>query len=184
MQVKETGFDGLVEIIPTLFKDDRGWFYEFYNKNTFEKAGVRTDFVQENTSFSKKGVIRGLHFQLPPHAQAKLVTVLSGKALDVVVDLRPSSKTFGKIYYCTLTGEARNMLLVPEGFAHGFAALEDTVFYYKCTNFYNKASESGLLYNDAQLNINWPVENPIVSEKDLVLPTMDELLGKAVISRY
>ena len=184
MQVKETGFEGLVEIIPTLFKDDRGWFYEFFNKNTFERAGVRTDFVQENTSFSKKGVVRGLHLQLPPFAQAKLVTVLTGKVLDVVVDLRPASKTFRQVYYCTLTSELRNMLLVPEGFAHGFAALEDTLFYYKCSNFYNKAAESGILYNDAELGIKWPLSEPIVSEKDLVLPTLNELLGKSVISQY
>ena len=182
MQVKETGIEGLVEIIPAIYKDDRGWFYEFFHKNTFQSHRVPTNFVQENTSFSKKGVIRGLHFQQSPHAQGKLVTVLSGQVLDVVVDLRKNSKTFGEVYYCTLDSERRNMLMVPEGFAHGFAALEDSLFYYKCTNFYNKPAESGLVWNDAQLKIKWPFENPIVSEKDQVLPTMDELLRKSVIS--
>lgn len=184
MKVIETGIDGLLEIIPAIYKDDRGWFYEFFNKNTFSGAGLRTDFVQENTSFSKKGVIRGLHFQCPPYAQGKLVTVLMGKVVDVVADLRAGSKTFGQVYYCTLDSEKRNMLMVPEGFAHGFAALEDTVFTYKCTQFYNKAAESGIIWNDARLNIKWPVDNPIVSEKDTFLPTMDELIGKSVISQY
>ena len=184
MQLKETGIAGLIEIIPAIFKDDRGWFYEFYNENTFAKAGITAKFVQENTSFSKKGVIRGLHFQNAPHAQGKLVTVLQGKALDVVVDLRPDSKTFKSVYYCNLSSETRNMLMVPEGFAHGFAALEDTLFAYKCTNFYNKAAESGILWNDPELNIKWPFTNPIVSEKDNVLSTLEELIGKSVISRY
>jgi dTDP-4-dehydrorhamnose 3,5-epimerase len=178
MQVKETGIEGLVEIIPSIFRDDRGWFYEFYNKNTFELAGVNYNFVQENTSFSKKGVIRGLHLQKAPFAQGKLVTVLQGKVVDVVVDLRPSSKTFSKVYYLELDSEKRNMLMVPEGFAHGFAALEDSLFHYKCTNFYNKASESGIVWSDPALNIQWPVSNPIVSEKDQVLPTLAELLKK------
>lgn len=182
MQVKETGIEGLVEIIPSIFKDDRGWFYEFFSEKAFERAGIPVNFVQENTSFSKKGVIRGLHFQNPPHAQGKLVTVHSGKALDVVVDLRKGSKTFGKVYYCTLDSERRNMLMVPEGFAHGFAALEDTLFYYKCTSFYNKPSESGILWNDPQLNIQWNIEQPIISDKDKLLPTLDELLRKSVIS--
>ncbi|HEY0655096.1 MAG TPA: dTDP-4-dehydrorhamnose 3,5-epimerase [Chryseosolibacter sp.] len=178
MQVRQTGIEGLVEIIPSIFSDDRGWFYEFYNKRAFDQAGITHTFVQENTSFSKKGVIRGLHFQNEPHAQGKLVTVLQGKVVDVVVDLRPGSKTFCKVYYQELDAEKRNMLMVPEGFAHGFAALEDTVFFYKCTNFYNKAAESGIVWNDPQLNIQWPVSDPIVSDKDRVLPTLEELLRK------
>ena len=182
MQVKETGIEGLVEIFPSIFRDERGWFYEFYNQSVFTNAGVPTSFVQENTSFSRKGVIRGLHFQFAPHTQGKLVTVHSGKALDVVVDLREGSKTFGKTFYCTLDSETRNMLMVPEGFAHGFAALEDTVFYYKCTNFYNKPAESGIVWNDPTLNIQWPIENPVISEKDQLLPTLDELMRKSLIS--
>lgn len=184
MQLKETGIEGLVEIIPAIFKDERGWFYEFYNEATFTKAGITAKFVQENTSFSKKGVIRGLHFQRAPHAQGKLVTVLHGRVMDVVVDLRKGSKTFKQVYCCTLDSTTRNMLMVPEGFAHGFAALEDSIFAYKCTNFYNKAAESGIVWNDPQLNIQWPFTNPIVSEKDSVLPSLDELLGKSVISQY
>lgn len=178
MQVKQTGIEGLVEIIPSIFKDDRGWFYEFYNKNTFDLAGINYNFVQENTSFSKKGVIRGLHFQNAPFAQGKLVTVLHGRVVDVVVDLRVSSKTFGMVYYVELDSEKRNMLMVPEGFAHGFAAIEDSLFYYKCTNFYNKAAESGIVWNDPKLNIQWPISDPIVSEKDQILPTLEELLRK------
>jgi dTDP-4-dehydrorhamnose 3,5-epimerase len=183
MQVKETGISGLVEIIPSIFEDDRGWFYEFYNQKVFQKAGITTDFVQENTSFSKKNVIRGLHFQRSPFQQGKLVTVLHGSVMDVVVDLRPSSPTFGTVYYCHLDSKRRNMLMVPEGFAHGFKALEDSLFYYKVTNFYDKASESGIVWNDPELAIKWDVSNPIVSEKDQILPTLAELIGKSVISR-
>lgn len=182
MQIRQTGIDGLIEIIPAIHKDDRGWFYEFYNKTTFNEAGIKENFVQENTSFSKKGVIRGLHFQIAPNAQGKLVTVLSGKVLDVVVDLRKASSTFGKVHYCILDSEKHNSLMVPEGFAHGFAALEDTIFYYKVTNAYHRPSEMGIVWNDPRLNIQWTVQNPIISEKDAVLPTLDELLRKSVIS--
>jgi dTDP-4-dehydrorhamnose 3,5-epimerase len=184
MQVKETGIEGLVEIIPAIYHDNRGWFYEFFNENTFQQANIMPNFVQENTSFSKKGVIRGLHFQKPPYAQAKLVTVHSGKVLDVVVDMRKHSKTFGKSYSCVLDDVRRNMILVPEGFAHGFAALEDSVFYYKCTNFYNKPSEGGIVWNDPDLKIQWPFTNPVVSDKDQVLPTFAELVRNSVISPH
>jgi dTDP-4-dehydrorhamnose 3,5-epimerase len=183
MQVKETGIEGLVEIFPSVLNDERGWFYEFFNKQRFERSGVLTEFVQENTSFSTKGVIRGLHFQVAPHGQAKLVTVLQGSVLDVVVDLRAGSKTFGKVHYCPLDSDRRNMLMVPDGFAHGFAALEDSLFYYKCTAYYHKPSESGIIWNDPRLQINWPIEKPVVSEKDKLLPTLDELLRKSVISQ-
>ena len=183
MQVKETGFDGLVELTPDIFPDNRGWFYEFYKESTLKRFGIDRKFPQENLSFSKKGVIRGLHFQLPPFAQAKLATVISGSVLDVVVDLRKASKTFGEVYVCPLDSVRKNMLLVPEGFAHGFAALEDSIFFYKCSNVFNKPSESGLLWNDPQLNIQWPVAKPIVSEKDKLLPTFEELLRNSVILR-
>jgi dTDP-4-dehydrorhamnose 3,5-epimerase len=182
MQLKETGIEGLVEIIPAIYHDDRGWFYEFYNKRTFEQAGISFPFVQENTSYSQKGVIRGLHFQFEPHGQGKLVTVHTGKVLDVVADLRKGSATFGQTYSCILDSEKRNMLMVPEGFAHGFAALEDTIFYYKCTNLYHKPAEGGIVWNDPKLNIKWPFEKAIISEKDRVLPTFDELLRKSLIS--
>lgn len=183
MEVRKTPIEGLVEIIPTIFKDDRGWFYEFYNEKTFQNAGIPYKFVQENTSYSIKGVVRGLHFQLAPHAQGKLVTVLKGKVMDAVVDIRPGSPTFGQSFTVVLDGERRNMLMVPEGFAHGFVALEESLFHYKCTNFYNKAAESGILWNDPALKIDWGVASPIVSDKDKVLPTLDELLRKSVISR-
>lgn len=184
MQVKTTGFDGLIEIFPNVFEDERGWFYEFYKEETFKKHRIDYSFVQENQSYSKKGVVRGLHFQRPPYAQAKLVTVLTGKVLDVVVDLRPSSSTFKQAYYCLLDSSKRNMLMVPEGFAHGFAALEDSIFFYKCSNVYNKQSESGIRWNDPDLKINWRVENPIVSAKDSELPRFAELLESSVISEY
>jgi dTDP-4-dehydrorhamnose 3,5-epimerase len=183
MQIITTGIEGLIEIIPTLYHDERGWFYEFYKEEAYRKAGITTQFVQENQSFSKKGVVRGLHLQMAPFEQAKLVTVLSGKVMDVVVDARRGSKTFGAVYYCLLESARHNMLLVPEGFAHGFVALEDSTFFYKCSNFYNKTSEIGIRWNDPTLNINWNVEAPIISEKDALLPTWDELLIKSVISR-
>jgi dTDP-4-dehydrorhamnose 3,5-epimerase len=183
MQIIQTGIEGLVEIIPAVFNDDRGWFFEFYKADRFINNGITYNFVQENQSFSKKGVVRGLHMQLEPHAQAKLVSVISGKVLDVVADLRAGSKTFGKVYYCELDAVRHNMLMVPEGFAHGFAALEDSIFFYKCSNLYNKESETGVVWNDPQLKIDWRVSNPIISEKDRILPTLDELLRKSVISR-
>lgn len=183
MQIKTTGIEGLVEIQPSIFNDDRGYFYEFYKEEAFHKQGITTKFVQENLSFSKKGVVRGLHLQLPPFQQAKLVSVISGKVMDVVVDVRKNSKTFGEVYYCLLESSRHNMLMVPEGFAHGFAALEDSVFFYKCSNFYNKESETGIVWNDPQLKIDWPVSNAILSEKDGLLPTLEDLLRKSVISR-
>src|SRR5688572_14415229 len=181
MQIKTTSFEGLIEIFPDVFVDDRGWFYEFYNEETFKKNNLHYSFVQENQSFSKKGVVRGLHFQQPPHAQAKLVTVLTGKVLDVVVDLRPTSQTFKQTYYCLLESSKRNMLLIPEGFAHGFAALEDSIFFYKCSKVYNKQSEAGIRWDDAELKIDWMVENPIISGKDSELPPLAALLENLVI---
>lgn len=182
MQVIETSISGLIELIPVVYPDNRGWFYEFYKEETFQKAGINQHFPQENISYSLKNVIRGLHFQLPPFAQAKMVTVLKGRVVDVVVDLRSGSPTFGKVYYCELSAEKHNWLFVPEGFAHGFAALEDSIFYYKCTNVYNKASEGGIRWNDPDLAIEWPVSNPIVSDKDMELPTLADLLGNSLIS--
>jgi dTDP-4-dehydrorhamnose 3,5-epimerase len=182
MQIKETGIQGLVEIIPSIFPDSRGWFFEFYKEDVLKKHGIPTVFPQENMSFSKKGVIRGLHFQTAPFPQGKLVSVIQGRVLDVAVDLRMNSATFGKVYYCELDSDRHNMLMVPEGFAHGFAALEDSIFHYKCTNVYSKPNESGIVWNDPDLNIQWPVENPVVSEKDVILPTFKDLLRNSVIS--
>lgn len=182
MKIIETGFEGMVEIIPTVFPDDRGWFIEFFKQDLLKKNGIPHVFPQENMSFSKKGVVRGLHFQTEPFAQGKLVTVIHGRVLDVAVDLRKNSATFGQTYFCELDAERHNFLMVPEGFAHGFAALEDSIFFYKCTNVYSKVNESGIVWNDPTLGIDWPVENPIVSEKDQQLPTFDALIKNAVIS--
>lgn len=178
MQIRETSIAGLVEIIPRVFEDDRGFFFESYNEELFKKLGLPTNFVQDNQSFSIKGVVRGLHFQNAPFAQGKLVRVISGRVLDVAVDIRPDSPTFGKHEVFELHSDTNNMAYVPEGFAHGFVALEDSVFSYKCTNVYNKGAESGILWNDPDLGIDWGIENPIVSEKDLILPTLKSLFEK------
>ena len=183
MQIKETRFDGLVELTPDVYPDDRGWFYELYKESTLKELGIQRKFPQENLSFSKKGVIRGLHFQQAPFEQAKLAMVISGSVLDVVVDIRKGSRTFGEVYLCQLDSVRHNLLMVPEGFAHGFAALEDSIFFYKCSNVFNKASESGIVWNDPQLKIDWPVAAPNVSAKDKLLPTFEELLRNSVISR-
>lgn len=175
MEVRHTSIEGLIEIFPKVFKDDRGFFLETHSKQAFSKAGLNLDFVQDNQSFSKKGVVRGLHFQNAPFAQGKLVRVVSGKALDIAVDIRPGSPTFGKWEAFLLDPDLNNMVYIPEGFAHGFSALEDCVFSYKCTNVYDKASESGLLWSDPDLNIDWQVKNPIVSEKDQQLSTLKTL---------
>jgi len=175
MEITETGIKGLIELQPTVFGDSRGFFFESYRESVFKDHGIETGFVQDNESFSVKGTLRGLHFQKPPFAQGKLVRVLTVKVLDVVVDIRSSSKTFGQQHKVILDAEKHNQMYVPPGFAHGFAALEDSVFSYKCTNYYNKESEGGLLWNDPLLNLNWGIEKPIISEKDMVLPTFAEL---------
>ena len=150
---------------------------ESFNENTFQKGiGKAVHFVQDNQSFSTKGVLRGLHYQTGEHAQAKLVRVLQGEVLDVVVDIRPNSATFGEYVSVLLTGDNKTQFFVPRGFAHGFLVLSETAtFFYKCDNFYNKESEGGLLYKDNSINIDWqfPLENLIISEKDLILPTIE-----------
>ncbi|MBP6386085.1 MAG: dTDP-4-dehydrorhamnose 3,5-epimerase [Pseudarcicella sp.] len=175
MQFKTTQFEGLIECFPTIFADERGHFYETYHETKFAQNGIKEKFVQDNFSKSKKGVVRGLHFQHSPHAQGKLVRCMTGKALDVVVDLRIDSPTFGKHDKFLLDAEVGNMLYVPAGFAHGFVALEETIFVYKCTDVWNKNAESGILWNDKDLAIDWGVASPIVSDKDLVLPTFQEI---------
>jgi dTDP-4-dehydrorhamnose 3,5-epimerase len=174
MEFKKSAVLGLTEIFPRIFKDERGHFLETYQYELFKNNGVDAQFIQDNQSFSTKGVLRGLHFQNAPYAQGKLVRVISGKVLDVAVDIRPGSPTFGKHETFVLTAELSNMVFIPEGFAHGFLTLEDAVFSYKCTNLYNKASEGGLLWNDPEIGINWAYENPLVSEKDIILPTLAE----------
>jgi len=177
MKVIATPFEGVFEIIPTIFEDNRGYFFESFKSNVLMESGIDIDWIQENQSFSKKGTVRGLHFQKPPFAQAKLVKVVSGKVLDVIVDLRENSKTFGQVYTKELDAVSHHMLLVPVGFAHGFSVLEDAVFQYKVSNGYQKDTEGGILWNDPQLNINWQVENPIVSDKDQMLPTFNEYIN-------
>lgn len=168
MQIIETPFKGLFIVKPTVFEDNRGFFSEIYNEQVFTLKGINVSFVQDNQSVSQKGVIRGLHFQKPPYSQAKLVRVVQGMALDVAVDLRKESNTFGQHYALVLSAENHLQLFIPEGFAHGFAALEDnTIFHYKCSRFYNKASEGTILFNDPQLNIPWFVTEPLVSDKDI-----------------
>lgn len=168
MNIEKTFIEGLLIITPTVFTDNRGYFLESYNKKKLEDI-LDVDFVQDNESQSQKGVLRGLHFQKPPYAQGKLVRVIKGSVLDLAVDLRTNSKTYGKHFSITLSEENKKQFYVPEGFAHGFLVLEDnTIFSYKCTNYYNKASEASLLWNDTTLNINWQIENPIISEKDKI----------------
>ncbi|TND10060.1 MAG: dTDP-4-dehydrorhamnose 3,5-epimerase [Bacteroidetes bacterium] len=168
MELIKTPIDGLVILRPRIFEDGRGHFFESYNKQVFAGFGLHHDFVQDNQSLSQKGILRGLHFQEPPHAQAKLVRVISGAVLDVAVDIRKNSPTYGKHFTIRLTGENKTIFFIPEGFAHGFLTLEDnTVFAYKCSNFYNKASEGCLLWNDPGLGIDWGLDSePVLSEKD------------------
>jgi dTDP-4-dehydrorhamnose 3,5-epimerase len=169
----ETGFKGLLIFAPKVFEDERGYFYESYNEQTFFDGGAEMKFVQDNQAKSVYGVIRGLHYQLNPHAQTKLIRALDGTILDVVVDLRKSEPTFGKVFSIELSSENKKQLLVPQGFAHGYSVLSATAeVMYKCDNFYNKAAEGGCLYNDSLLNIDWRIEagKELVSEKDLVQP--------------
>ena len=171
MQIEKTEIEGLLIIRPKVFEDDRGHFFESFNKNVFFKNGLSLEFVQDNQSLSNKNVLRGLHFQSPPYAQGKLIRVIKGSVLDVAVDIRKSSPTYGKHLVINLSEQNKIMFYIPEGFAHGFLTLEDnTIFSYKCTNFFNKESEGSLLWNDLDLNINWGITNPILSDKDKVAP--------------
>ncbi len=182
MEIKPTPIDGLIEVIPNTFRDERGWFLEIYKNEAFWKLNSNLTYVQENLSYSKKGVLRGLHLQLPPFQQAKIVMVLQGRVLDVVVDLRKGSGTFGQSFQCMLNATSHNMLIIPEGFAHGFSAMEDSIFFYKCSSVYSPDHETGIRWDDRQLKIDWQVNQPILSEKDQHLPTLEELLIKSVIS--
>jgi len=179
MQATETILKNCYILEPTVFGDERGYFFESYNKNRFENLiGQSVKFIQDNEAFSKKGALRGLHFQEGKFAQAKLVRVTQGTVIDVAVDLRPNSPTFLKHVTIELSSENKKQLFVPRGFAHGYIVLSDTaVFNYKCDNVYNKASENGIIYNDKDLNIDWKLEAQqfIISEKDKVLPTIKEL---------
>ena len=175
MKFTKSSIEGLVEIEPRKFEDSRGYFFESYQYELFKQNGIPEVFVQDNQSYSTKGVLRGLHMQQAPFAQGKLVRVISGKVLDVAVDLRPNSATYGQYEKVILDAERSNMFYVPQGFAHGFYTIENAIFSYKCTNNYNKDSERGILWNDPDLNIDWDVKNPNVSEKDLILPLLKDL---------
>lgn len=182
MTVEKTPLQDCLLLKPRVMKDDRGSFFESYNHREFQKAtGLEIDFVQDNQSSSKKGALRGLHLQLGKMAQAKLVRVIQGEILDVVVDVRKNSPSFGKTYRAMLSGENNHQLFIPRGFAHGFVTLSETaIFAYKCDNYYDKASESGIIFNDEMLNIDWnyPLDQVILSEKDAVLPDFKEFLRK------
>ena len=176
----ETGFPGLKIFEPRTFGDHRGYFLESFNENTFKEAGIDVRFVQDNESKSMYGVVRGLHYQLNPYAQAKLVRVIIGQVLDVVVDVRKGSPTYGQKYEIILSGENKKQLFIPRGFAHGFSVLEDnTIFSYKCDNFYNKESEGGILFTDPSLGIDWqvPADKMLVSDKDFHNPVLEDSIN-------
>lgn len=174
MQVINTFIEDLVIVQPRFFSDNRGYFFESYNYRDYEKNGLPMRFVQDNISKSQKGVLRGLHFQKPPYEQGKLVQVLKGEVLDVAVDLRRESLTYGQHFTIKLNEENKTQLYIPAGFAHGFATLKDeTIFAYKCTNYYHKESEGSIYWNDKTLGIDWLIENPIVSDKDQIKNSFD-----------
>lgn len=179
MRIETTILNGCYLIHDTFFGDSRGYFFESFNRKSFlDQTGLAIDFVQDNQSRSQKGVLRGLHFQHDEFAQAKLVRVLEGKVLDVAVDLRKTSATFGRHLAIELSGDSHTQLFVPRGFAHGFAVLsEEAVFFYKCDNYYNKAAEGGIIFNDPELSIDWSLrpEEIQLSEKDRILPTLQEI---------
>jgi dTDP-4-dehydrorhamnose 3,5-epimerase len=179
MEFKTTAIEGLVVIEPKVFGDDRGYFFESFRQDRFEEAiGTAVHFVQDNESRSVKGVLRGLHFQLPPFAQGKLVRVSRGAVLDVAVDIRKDSPTFGKHFSIELTAENKRQLWIPPGFAHGFVSLmDDTVFQYKCTNYYSPENERAILWSDSNLQIDWKLNDVTVSEKDKNALTLFQTLS-------
>lgn len=179
----ETGFQGLKIFEPKVFNDSRGYFLEVFNEHTFKDAGIDVHFVQDNESKSQRGVLRGLHYQQNPMAQAKLVRVVEGEVMDVVVDIRVGSPTYGQSFSLLLSGENKKQLFIPRGFAHGFSVLSATaVFQYKCDNFYSKESEGGIMYNDPSLNINWGlnIQEAIISDKDKELPLLKDCVNNFV----
>ena len=178
MNFIKTKLKGCVIIEPKVFQDNRGYFFESFNQESFDQlSNSKTIFVQDNESFSTKGVLRGLHYQIGQYTQAKLVRVVQGEVLDVAVDIRLKSKTFGQYVSVVLSKKNKKQLFVPRGFAHGFVVLSETaIFSYKCDNYYNKQSERGIIYDDPRLNIDWKLTNEkfILSDKDLLLPTLDK----------
>lgn len=178
MIFEKTAFEGLVLIKPHVFEDSRGAFFESYNQRLFSENGINDVFVQDNQSFSTKNVLRGIHFQIPPFAQSKLVRVNTGAVIDVALDLRKESKTFGKHFKIKLTEQNKFMLYIPKGFGHAFLSLSDnTVFNYKCDALYNKECERSIFWNDATLNIDWGIQNPLLSDKDKIAPLFNEFVS-------
>ena len=178
MEIIKTPIKDLVVIKPRVFADARGFFFETYNEERYREAGITQQFVQDNMSKSSYGVVRGLHFQRPPYSQAKLVQVIEGAVLDVAVDLRSDSETYGQWYVVELTAENHLQFLIPRGFAHGFAVLSETaIFSYKCDNFYHPEADGGVIYNDPTLNIDWgiPADKIVLSEKDTKHPLLKDL---------
>ena len=177
MQVEQTPLDGLIILTPDVYSDDRGYFFESYNETRFQElTGLQIDWKQDNESYSKKGTLRGLHYQLPPFAQDKLVRVAQGSVYDVVVDMRKASPTFGKAYGLELSAANKKQMFIPKGFAHGFQVLEDeTLFVYKCSEVYHAASDRCLKFNDAHFAIEWPLSDPLLSAKDQQAPGWNEI---------
>jgi dTDP-4-dehydrorhamnose 3,5-epimerase len=184
MPFQATGIEGLWVFEPQIFKDDRGYFYESFNDKVFSDIGINRPFVQDNQARSTYGVLRGLHFQKGESAQAKLVRVFEGAVLDVVVDIRENSPSFGKSFAIELSAENKKQLYVPRGFAHGYVVLTPTAeFFYKCDNYYNKSAEGGVIYNDPQLQIDWKIDSKhiILSEKDQILPLLSQITPETCI---
>jgi dTDP-4-dehydrorhamnose 3,5-epimerase len=178
MEIIKTEIEGLLIIKPRVFEDERGYFFESYNREVFLRAGIDITFVQDNESKSRKDVVRGMHLQSPPFEQGKLVRVMSGSVLDVAVDIRKNSPTFGKWAAIELSARNKLMYWIPPGFAHGFRTLEDeTVFFYKCTNVYNREAETGFRWNDPDINIDWGIANPVISERDSRAPLFRDFVS-------
>ncbi len=183
MPILKTDFPDLVIFEPVVYEDSRGYFFESYNEKVYSAEGIEIKFVQDNQARSSYGVIRGLHFQLAPHAQTKLIRALSGSILDVAVDIRKGSPTYGKVYTLELSAENKRQLLVPKGFAHGYSVISETAeVMYKCDAFYHKQSEGGVLYNDPKLAIDWqiPADKAIVADKDLLHPGIDSCVSNFI----
>lgn len=178
MEITKTPIEGLLVLQPKIWKDDRGYFFESFRQDVFAKLNVDVNFVQDNQSLSQKGTIRGLHYQVAPFEQGKLVRVVQGKVLDVALDIRKNSPTYGQYYSIELSAENQTQFYIPPGFAHGFSTLEDnTIFCYKCTNYYSKVSEGGVRFDDPALAIDWKVEGLFVSDKDRELPLFAEFVS-------
>ena len=181
-EFKKLEIPDVILVEPKIFPDDRGFFLETWHEQRYAQAGITKPFVQDNVSFSKRGVLRGLHFQ-HPHGQGKLVAVLSGEVVDIAVDIRVGSPTFAQWVSVTLSAENHKQLYVPAGFAHGFCVMSQTaLFSYKCTDFYDGSAEGGLIWNDPELEIDWPIDNPVLSEKDAALPRLKDIPAEKLLS--